>query len=63
MRASLHVLGYALDDSELAVMRVADGVYGPQLRALVSADLTAVWAEPDMDPGREPSARFPTGLE
>ena len=44
-------------------MRVADGVYGPQLRALVEADLTKVWAEPDLDPSRAPSARFPTGAE
>jgi len=44
-------------------MRVADGVYGPQLRALVDADLTAVWPELDLDPGRAPSARFPAGLE
>jgi hypothetical protein len=57
------VLGHELDDAELAVMRVADGVYGPQLRALVAADLTAVWPEPDMDPGRAPTARFPAGLE
>ena len=63
MRASLHVLGYDVDDAELAVMRVADGFYGPQLRALVNADLTAVWAEPDMDPSRAPSARFPAGVE
>jgi len=57
------VLGHELDDAELAVMRVADGVYGPQLRALVAADLTAIWAEPDMDPGRAPTARFPAGPE
>ena len=63
MRASLHVLGYEVDETELAVMRVADGVYGPQLRALVAADLTGAWAEPDMDPSRAPSARFPAGLE
>ena len=44
-------------------MRVADGVYGEQLRALVAADLTNVWAEPDLDPSRAPSARFPTGPE
>ena len=44
-------------------MRVADGVYGPQLRALVAADLTHVWPEPDMDPSRAPSARFPAGDE
>jgi len=48
---------------ELAVMRVADGVYGPQLRALVEADLIAVWPEPDMDPSRAPSRRFPAGPE
>ena len=43
-------------------MRVADGVYGPQLRALLAADLSAVWAEPDMDPSHPPSARFPKGI-
>ena len=63
MRAGLEYLGYELDDSELAVMRVADGVYGPQLRALVEADLTNVWAEPDLDPSRAPSVRFPAGPE
>ena len=50
-----------MDETELAVMRVADGVYGDQLRALVAADLTAIWPEPDMDPSRAPSARFPAG--
>jgi len=63
VRASLHVLGYDVDETEIAVMRVADGVYGPQLRALVAADLSGVWAEPDMDPSRAPSARFPAGIE
>ena len=52
-----------MDDTELAVMRVADGVYGPRLRALLTADLSTVWAEPDMDPSRPPSARFPTGVD
>jgi hypothetical protein len=52
-----------VDETEIAVMRVADGVYGPQLRALVAADLSGVWAEPDMDPSRAPSARFPAGIE
>jgi hypothetical protein len=61
VRAGLELLGYDVDDAELAVMRVADGVYGPQLRALVEADLRHVWAEPDFDPSRPPSARFPAG--
>jgi hypothetical protein len=56
------VLGHDLDESELTVMRVADGVYGPQLRALVAADLADVWPEPDLDPSRAPTHRFPGGL-
>jgi hypothetical protein len=44
-------------------MRVADALYGPKLRALAAADLTKVWPEPDLDPSRAPSARFPIGLE
>jgi hypothetical protein len=63
VRAGLAVLGHDVEEAELAVMRVADGVYGPQLRALVAADLRAVWTEPDMDPSRAPSARFPAGTE
>ena len=61
VRAGLEVLGYDVDEIELAVMRVADGVYGPQLRALVEAALRAVWPEPDPDPSRAPSPRFPAG--
>jgi hypothetical protein len=61
VRAGLARLGYEVDEGELAVMRVADGVYGPQLEALVTADLREVWTEPDMDPSRAPSARFPAG--
>jgi hypothetical protein len=59
VRAGLELLGFELDESELAVMRVADGVYGPQLRALVQADLRDVWPEPDLDPARAPSGRYP----
>jgi hypothetical protein len=61
VRAGLEVLGYEVDERELAVMRVAEGVYGPQLDALVAADLRDVWTEPDMDPSRAPSPRFPAG--
>lgn len=63
VRSGLEQLGYDVDEAELAVMRVADGVYGPQLRALVEADLRSVWQEPDLDPSRAPSTRFPEGIE
>ena len=59
VRAGLELLGHGVDEDELAIMRVADGVYGAQLRALVAADLRDVWPEPDPDPSRPPSARFP----
>lgn len=59
VRAGLERLGHQADDVELAVMRVADGVYGPGLRALLEADLADVWPEVDLDPGRPPSGRFP----
>jgi hypothetical protein len=61
VRAGLELLGHEVDDTELAVMRVADGVYGPQLRALLEADLREVWTEPDLDPSRPPSDRFAPG--
>jgi hypothetical protein len=63
VRAGLELLGHDVDETELAVMRVADGVYGPQLRALVEADLRGSWHEPDLDPSRAPSPRFPAGPE
>jgi hypothetical protein len=61
VRAGLELLGYAADDDELSVMRVADAFYGPGLRALIEADLSSVWPEPDLDPSRAPSGRFPEG--
>jgi hypothetical protein len=63
VRAGLELLGYDVDESELAIMRVADGVYGSQLRALAEADLRAVRAEPDLDPARAPSDRYPAVTE
>ena len=61
VRSGLEQLGYDVSDAEIAIMRVADGVYGAQLRALIDADLTNAWAEPDLDPSRAPSGRFPAG--
>ena len=42
------------DDVDLAVMRAADAVYGPAMRALAEADLRDVMPEVDLDPGRPP---------
>ena len=63
VRAGLELLGYEVDETELAIMRVADGVYGAKLRALIEADLRSVAAEADLDPGRAPSGRYPATVE
>jgi len=56
IRAGLELGGVAVDDVDLAVMRAADAVYGPLLRALAEADLREVVPETDLDPGRAPRA-------
>jgi hypothetical protein len=54
VRAGLELAGDETDDVDLAVIRVADAVYGPALAALDAADLSGVQPEPDLDPARPP---------
>jgi hypothetical protein len=54
VRAGLALAGEEADDIDLAVIRAADSVYGPAMRALDEADLTHVPPEPDLDPARPP---------
>ena len=56
VRAGLELSGIAVDDVDVAVMRAADAVYGPGLRALAEADLREVLPEVDLDPSRAPTA-------
>ncbi len=59
VRCGLELRGIAVDETDLAVMRGADGVYGPAIRALLAADLASVAPEPALDPShapREPAA-------
>ena len=55
VRAGLDLAGADVDDTELAVMRAADAVYGAKMRALAEADLSDHWVEPALDPGRPPA--------
>ena len=54
VRAGLELAGRDVDDTDVAVMRAVDAVYGPPMRALADADLKDVWEEPDLDPSRPP---------
>jgi hypothetical protein len=54
VRAGLELAGDEADDTDIAVIRAADAVYGPAMAALDAADLTRVLPEPDLDPSRPP---------
>jgi hypothetical protein len=54
VRAGLELAGETVDDTDIAVIRAADAVYGAALAALDAADLTDVLPETDLDPGRPP---------
>jgi hypothetical protein len=54
VRAGLELAGEPVDEVDLAVMRAADAVYGPGMRALAAADLSAAMPEHDLDPSRAP---------
>jgi hypothetical protein len=54
VRAGLDLAGERVEDIDLAVIRAADAVYGPGMRALDDLDLTGVLPEPDLDPARPP---------
>ena len=56
VRAGLALAGVEVDDTDLAVMRAADSVYGPKMGALAQADLAGVWVEPALDPSRAPTS-------
>jgi hypothetical protein len=55
VRAGLELAGMQVDDTDLAVIRAADAVYGPGFQALAQADLRDVRLEADLDPSRAPS--------
>lgn len=54
-RAALARMGVEADDIDLAVMSVAESVYGPGRDALLAADLSGIPREHDFDPSRPPS--------
>ena len=54
VRAGMELAGEEVDETDLAVIRAADGAYGPELRALADADLADVLPETDLDPARPP---------
>lgn len=56
VRTALARAGVEADETDLAVIGVADAVYGPDREALMAADLSGAPLEHDLDPSRPPSS-------
>jgi hypothetical protein len=55
VRSALARAGIEADETDLAVIRAADAIYGPDREALMHADLSGAPLEHDLDPARPPS--------
>ncbi len=55
VRAGAELSGDTVDDTDIAIMRVAEDVYGTQVRALLAEDLREVKPELAFDPSRGPT--------
>ena len=55
VRAGVELAGYTVDDTDIAIMRVAEDVYGTQVRALLAEDLREAKPELHFDPSRAPT--------
>ena len=56
VRAGMELAGEPVDDTDIAIMRVAEQVYGSQVRELLAEDLREAKPELDFDPARAPTA-------
>jgi hypothetical protein len=56
VRAGMELAEKDVDETDIAVMRVAEAVYGTQVRALLAEDLREVKPELDFDPSRAPTS-------
>lgn len=54
VKKGLERFGLVPDEVDLAVIRATDGIYGPQIEALMAADLSEVPDEPDIDLSQPP---------
>ena len=55
VRAGMELAEQDVDDTDIAIMRVAEAVYGSQVRELLDEDLREVKPELAFDPSRAPA--------
>ena len=54
VRESLARRGIEVDETDIAVIGAAEAIYGPEIDALLAADLSDIEPELELDPGRAP---------
>ena len=55
VRAGMELAEQDVDDTDIAIMRVAESVYGSHVRALMNEDLREIKPELAFDPSRAPT--------
>ena len=53
---TLSLEGLRATDEEIALVEMLHAIIGPRLAALATCDISALAAEPNLDPGRAPQA-------
>ena len=56
VRAGMELSEQDVDDTDIAIMRFAEAVYGTQVLALLGEDLREIKPELDFDPARAPTS-------
>ncbi|MFL5896636.1 MAG: hypothetical protein ACJ76Z_16175 [Thermoleophilaceae bacterium] len=56
VRGGLEHAGVGAEDVDVEIAAYIEQLYGPELRALVEADMNGLWPEPDLDPSRAPTS-------
>ena len=55
VRAGMELAGETVNDTDIVIMRIADEVYGSQVRSLMGENLRDVKPELAFDPSRAPT--------
>ena len=55
VRAGMELAGETVNDTDIVIMRIADEVYGSQVRSLLGENLRDVKPELAFDPSRAPT--------
>lgn len=53
-RGGMQWLGLDPSDTDVEIMRYIDAIFGPEMKALMAADMRGIWPENEFNPGQAP---------